>query len=55
MLRVSTTEDQTRVHLLLEWIAWDGLTSQEELFASGYLSEGENITAKALESNLIDK
>ena len=55
MLIVSTTEDQIRVHLPPEWTVGNELIQREELFASGYLSEGENITVKALEANLIDK
>lgn len=55
MLIVNTTENQIRVHLPPEWTVGDELIQREELFASGYLSEGENITVKALEANLIDK
>ena len=55
MLIVDTSEDQIRVHLPAEWTVGNELTLREELFASGYLSEGENITVKALEANLIDK
>ncbi len=55
MLIVNTSEDQIRVHLPAELTAGDELTLREELFACGYLSEGENITVKALEANVIDK
>jgi hypothetical protein len=55
MLIVDTAEDQIRVHLPAEWTVGDELTLREELFACGYLSEGENITVKALGVDVIDK
>jgi hypothetical protein len=55
MLLVNTSEDQIRVHLPAEWTIVDEVIPGEELFASGYLSEGENTTVKALEANLINK
>ena len=55
MLIVNMTEDQIRVNLPAEWTVGDELILREELFASGYLSEGENISVKALEANLINK
>ena len=51
MLIVNTSEDQIRVHLPAEWTVDDEVTLREELFAGGYLSEGENITVKALEAD----
>jgi hypothetical protein len=54
MLIVGADTDQTRIHLPDEWIVDGELLTREELFA-GYLSEGENVTVKALEANLIDK
>jgi hypothetical protein len=55
MLIVGAGTDQVRVHLPDEWIVDGELLTREELFAGGYLSEGENVTVKALEANLIDK
>ena len=55
MLILSTGEDQTRVHLPAEWTVDNEVLTREELFAGGYLSEGENITVKALGADLIDK
>lgn len=55
MLVVDTDDDQLRVHLPPEWTVGGQLTAREMLFGSGYLSEGENITVKALSANLIDK
>jgi len=55
MLILSTGEDQTRVHLPAEWTVDNEVLTREELFASGYLREGESITVKALGADLIDK
>jgi hypothetical protein len=55
MLILSTGKDQTRVHLPAEWTVDGEVLTLEELFASGYLSEGESITVKALGADLIDK
>jgi hypothetical protein len=55
MLILSTGEDQTRVHLPAEWTVDDEVLTREELFASGYLSEGESITVKALGADVINK
>jgi hypothetical protein len=55
MLIANTAEDQIRVHLPAEWTVVDEVIPREELFARGYLSEGEDITVKALEANLINK
>jgi len=55
MLILGTGEDQIRVHLPAEWTVDGEVLTREELFAGGYLSEGENITVKALGADLIDK
>ena len=54
-LIVNTPEDQIRVILPAEWIISGEPVMREELFASGYLSEGENRTVKALGANLVEK
>ena len=54
-LIVGAGTEQTRILLPDEWIVDGELLTREELFAGGYLSEGENVTVKALEANLIDK
>ena len=55
MLILGTGEDQIRMHLPAEWTVDNEVLTREELFASGYLSEGENITVKALGADLINK
>ncbi len=55
MLVVNTAEGQIRVHLPQEWTVGEELVMRGELFESGYLSVGENITVKALRGNVIDK
>ena len=54
-LILSTDEDQIRVHLPAEWTVDNAVLTREELFACGYLSEGESVTVKALGADLIDK
>jgi len=54
-LILNTDENQIRVHLPDEWTVDNEVLTREELFASGYLSECENITVKALGADLIDK
>ena len=54
-LILNTDEDQIRVNLPAEWIVDGEVLTQEELFASGYLSEGESISIKALGADVIDK
>ena len=54
-LVLSSGEDQIRVHLPDEWIVDGKVITPAELFANGYLSEGENVTVKALRADLIDK
>jgi hypothetical protein len=54
-LILNTDEDQIRVNLPDEWTADGEALTLEELFASGYLSEGESITVKALGAYVIDK
>lgn len=55
MLIVDTAEGQIRIHLPQAWTVNGEVTIREELFESGYLSEGENITVKALRANVINK
>ena len=55
MLVVGTINDQIRVHLPSEWTVGSEIINRGELFTSGYLREGENITIKALEATLINK
>jgi len=54
-LIVNTDEGQIRVNLPAEWTVDGEVLTLEELFARGYLSEGESITVKALEADMIDK
>jgi hypothetical protein len=54
-LILDTAEDQIRVNLPAEWAVNDEVLTREELFAGGYLSEGETVTVKALGADLIDK
>lgn len=55
MLIVDTDEGQIRIHLPQAWTVDGEVTMREELFESGYLSEGENIAVKALRADVIDK
>ena len=55
MLIVDTAEGQIRIHLPHAWTVDGEVTMREELFESGYLSEGETITVKALRADVIDK
>jgi len=55
MLIVDTGEGQIRVHLPRAWTVDGEIVMREELFESGYLSEGETITVKALRADVIDK
>lgn len=55
MLIVDTAEGQIRIHLPQAWTVDGEVTMREELFESGYLSEGETITVKALRADVIDK
>jgi len=55
MLIVDTDKGQIRIHLPQVWTVNGEVTMREELFESGYLSEGETITVKALRANVIDK
>jgi hypothetical protein len=54
-LVLSSGKDQIRVQLPEEWIVDGEEVTFEELFTSGYLSEGESITVKTLRINLIEK
>jgi len=55
MLIVDTAEGQIRIHLPRAWTVDGEIMMREELFESGYLSEGETITVKALRADVIDK
>jgi len=55
MLIVDTGEGQIRIHLPQAWTVDGQIMMREELFESGYLSEGETITVKALRADVIDK
>lgn len=55
MLIVDAGEGQMQIHLPQTWAVDGELTRREELFDSGYLSVGENITVKALRADVIDK
>ncbi|TSA56032.1 hypothetical protein D4R42_04350 [bacterium] len=54
-LILNTDEDQIRVNLPAEWTVDGEVLTREELFASGYLSEGKSITVKALGADMIDR
>ena len=54
-LVLSSGKDQIRVQLPEEWIVDGEEVTVEELFTTGYLTEGENITVKTLRANLIEK
>lgn len=54
-LVLSSGEEQIGVHLPDEWIVEGEVVTPQGLFTSGYLSEGENVTVKALRADLIDK
>ncbi|MBE0520597.1 hypothetical protein IBX35_06110 [Candidatus Bathyarchaeota archaeon] len=55
MLIVDTSEGQIRIHLPRAWTVNGQVTMRQELFESGYLSEGETITVKVLRADVIDK
>jgi len=55
MLIVDTVEGQIRIHLPQAWIVDGELTMRGELFESGYLSVGEEVTVKALRADVIDR
>ena len=54
-LILDTSEGQIRIRLPQAWTVNGEVTMREELFESGYLSEGENITVKALRADVINK
>ena len=54
-LVLSSGEEQIGVHLPEEWIVDGEVVTPQGLFAGGYLSEGENVTVKALGADVIDK
>ena len=55
MLILDTGTKQTRLFLPEEWTVDGEIQSREELYSSGYLTEGETVTVKALGADFIDK
>ncbi|MFQ6073851.1 MAG: hypothetical protein ACE5KC_01400 [Candidatus Bathyarchaeia archaeon] len=55
MLIADTSEGQIRIHLPQAWTVDGELTMREELFESGYLSAGEDITVKALRADITNE
>jgi len=55
MLLADTAEGQIRIHLPQAWTVSGELMMREELFESGYLSEGENITVEVLRADVTNK
>ena len=55
MLIVDTGDGHVRIALPEEWTVGTDVVTREMLFGSGYLSQGENVTAKALRTNLFEK
>lgn len=55
MLIVDTGEGQVRIALPEEWTVGTDVVAREMLFGSGYLNQGENVTVKALRTNLFEK
>jgi hypothetical protein len=55
MLVVDTGEEQVRIALPEEWTVETDVVTREMLFGSGYLSQGENVTVKALRTNIFEK
>jgi hypothetical protein len=55
MLIANTNEGQIQIHLPKAWTVDGELTMREELFESGYLSAGENITVRALRADITDE
>ena len=55
MLVLDTGDGQVRVALPEEWTVGTDVVAREMLFGSGYLSQGENVTVKALRTNLFEK
>lgn len=51
-LILDTVDDQIRVHLPAEWTVKGNILTREELFTSGYMSEGEAVTIKALQADV---
>jgi hypothetical protein len=50
-LVMDTAEDQIRVNLPADWTVNGEVLTREELFSSGFLSNGENVVVKALEAD----
>jgi len=55
MLIVDTGEGQVRIALPEEWTVGTDMMAREMLFGSNYLNHGENVTVKALRTNLFEK
>ncbi len=55
MLIIDTAEGQIRVNLPQAWTVDGELTLREDLFESGYLSIGEDITVETLRADAVDK
>lgn len=55
MLVLETSDGQVRIALPEEWTVGTNVVAREMLFGSGYLSQGENVTVKALRANLFEK
>jgi hypothetical protein len=51
-LILATAADQIRVHLPAEWTVNGNVLTREELFTSGFMSEGEAVTIKALQADV---
>ena len=55
MLVLDTGDGQVRVALPEEWTVGTDVVAREMLFGSSYLTQGENVTVKALRTNLFEK
>jgi len=55
VLLINTVDEQARIALPEEWTVGTEVVLREMLFGSGYLSVGENVTVKALRTNIIEK
>ena len=55
VLIVNSDNGQVRIALPEEWTVETNIVTREMLFGSGYLNQGENVTVKALRTNLFEK
>jgi hypothetical protein len=55
MLVLETSDGQVRIALPEEWTVGTNVVEREMLFGSSYLNQGENVTVKALRTNLFEK